>query len=199
MKKKILLIFGLIIFLGCAKKPLVTVAPPVEEVPTVEEKEKPAKKVEMQKTPTIEEMPPVSGITEEKITEEKISAEELIRKQLAEEIKRFEAEDIHFDFDKYNIRPDAAEILKKKAEWLLKNPQVHILIEGHCDERGTEEYNLALGERRANSAKRFLVNLGVDPERISIISYGEERPLDPRHCEEAWARNRRCHFIVIKY
>ncbi|RKX65746.1 MAG: peptidoglycan-associated lipoprotein Pal, partial [Thermodesulfobacteriota bacterium] len=94
---------------------------------------------------------------------------------------------------------DAAEILKKKAQWLKEHPEVHLLIEGHCDERGTEEYNLALGERRANSAKEFLVNLGIDPKRISVISYGEERPVDPRSCEEAWAKNRRDHFVIVHY
>ncbi len=106
--------------------------------------------------------------------------------------------DIHFDFDKYNIRPDAAAILKKSAKYLLAHPTYKIQIEGHCDERGSVEYNLVLGERRANSAKKFLVNLGVDPSRLSTISYGKEMPLDPRHNEEAWAKNRRCHFIILE-
>ncbi len=105
--------------------------------------------------------------------------------------------DIHFDFDKYDIRPSDAEILKENAAILKKYPNVKIQIEGHCDERGTNEYNLALGERRANSTKEYLISLGISPERISTISYGEERPLDPAHNEEAWAKNRRSHFIVI--
>jgi len=104
--------------------------------------------------------------------------------------------DIHFDFDKYNIRPEDAEILKENAALLKKYPKVKIQVEGHCDERGTTEYNLALGERRANSAKRYLVSLGISPDRISTISYGKERPLDPSHNEEAWAKNRRDHTII---
>ena len=105
--------------------------------------------------------------------------------------------DIHFDFDKYDIRPVHAEILMENAALLKKRPSMKVQIEGYCDERGTEEYNLALGERRANSAKKYLVSLGISPDRISTISYGEERPLDPRHNEEAWARNRRAHTIIL--
>lgn len=104
---------------------------------------------------------------------------------------------IHFDFDKYNIRPDDAEILKQNAAVLKKFPAVKIQIEGHCDERGTSEYNLALGESRASSVKRYLVSLGVDQKRISTISYGEERPLDPNQNEEAWTKNRRAEFIIL--
>jgi peptidoglycan-associated lipoprotein len=105
--------------------------------------------------------------------------------------------DIHFDFDKYDIRLEDAEILKENATLLLANPNVKIQIEGHCDERGTIEYNLALGERRANSSKNYLVSLGVSANRLSTISYGEEKPIDPGHDEEAWAKNRRCHFIIL--
>jgi len=105
--------------------------------------------------------------------------------------------DIHFDFDKYDIRPEDAEILKGNAALLQKNPTVKIQVEGHCDERGTSEYNLALGERRANSAKKYLVSLGIPENRISTISYGKEKPLDPGHNEEAWAKNRRDHFIIL--
>jgi peptidoglycan-associated lipoprotein len=105
--------------------------------------------------------------------------------------------DIHFDFDKYDIRSEDAEILKDNAALLAKYPRVKIQIEGHCDERGTIEYNLALGERRANSAKQYLVSLGISGSRISIISYGKERPIDPGHNEEAWAKNRRAHLVIL--
>jgi peptidoglycan-associated lipoprotein len=104
--------------------------------------------------------------------------------------------DIRFDYDRFSIRPDARVILKGIAEWMLKNPSTYLLIEGHCDERGTSEYNLALGERRANGAKKYLVQLGVARNRIATISYGKEKPLDPRSSEEAWAKNRRCHFLT---
>jgi len=87
-------------------------------------------------------------------------------------------------------------ILKGNADLLKKYHNVKIQIEGHCDERGTVEYNLALGERRANSTRTYLVSIGVSPERISTISYGKERPLDPAHNEEAWAKNRRAHTII---
>ena len=104
--------------------------------------------------------------------------------------------DIYFDFDKYDIRQGDAEILKGSAALLAKFPNVKIQVEGHCDERGTGEYNLALGERRANSTKNYLVSLGISVNRISIISYGKERPLDPGHNEEAWTKNRRAHTVI---
>jgi len=107
-------------------------------------------------------------------------------------------ERIHFDFDKYDIRPGDREILIKNGEVLKAYPNVRILIEGHCDERGTNEYNMALGEKRAKAARDFLVSYGISPNRIDIISYGEERPLDPRHNEEAWALNRRADFVIIE-
>jgi peptidoglycan-associated lipoprotein len=104
--------------------------------------------------------------------------------------------DIHFNFDKYDIRPEDGAILKENAALLKKFPNVKVQIEGHCDERGTIEYNLALGERRANRTRDYLVSLGISPDRISTISYGKEKPLDPGHDEEAWAKNRRAHTII---
>ena len=105
-------------------------------------------------------------------------------------------EDIFFEFDKATLTPSSQDNLMKKAEWLRANPDATVTIEGHCDERGTNEYNLALGERRAESAKNFLVDLGIAPSRLTTISYGEERPIDPQHSEEAWAKNRRDHFVI---
>ena len=105
-------------------------------------------------------------------------------------------EDIYFDFDKSTLTPAAQDNLLRKAEWLRGNSDATVTIEGHCDERGTNEYNLALGDRRAESAKSFLIDLGIDPSRLTTISYGEERPVDPRNAEEAWAKNRRDHFVV---
>ncbi len=105
-------------------------------------------------------------------------------------------EDIYFDFDKSTLTPAAQDNLLRKAEWLRENSDATVTIEGHCDERGTNEYNLALGDRRAESAKAFLIDLGIDPSRLTTISYGEERPVDPRNMEEAWAKNRRDHFVV---
>jgi peptidoglycan-associated lipoprotein len=105
-------------------------------------------------------------------------------------------EDIYFEFDKSTLTPAAQDNLLQKAEWLRENPDATVTIEGHCDDRGTNEYNLALGDRRAESAKAFLVDLGIDASRLASISYGEERPVDPRNNEEAWAKNRRDHFIA---
>jgi OmpA-OmpF porin, OOP family len=112
--------------------------------------------------------------------------------------KPHELEDIHFDFDKYNLKADAREILSRHARWLNENKDVSlaIIVEGHADERGTATYNIALGERRANEAAKYLIGMGIDARRIKTISYGFERPLDPRHNEEAWAKNRRAHFVV---
>jgi len=103
---------------------------------------------------------------------------------------------IFFDFDKYDIRPADTEILKGNSALLKKFPNLKIQIEGHCDERGTNEYNLALGERRANSTKKYLSSLGITSNRVSTISYGEEKPMDPGHNEEAWTKNRRANFLI---
>ena len=90
----------------------------------------------------------------------------------------------------------AKDLLSQKAEWLRANPNTSVIIEGHCDERGTSAYNIALGDSRAESAKSYLFALGVDATKLSKISYGEERPLDPGMSEQAWAKNRRAHFVI---
>ena len=104
---------------------------------------------------------------------------------------------VFYEFDSFRLSQDSREALKGNASWLQDNPSSTIQIEGHCDGRGTAEYNLALGERRANAAMDYLINLGVDSSRLSIISYGEERPLDPSTNESSWAQNRRSEFIVL--
>ena len=104
--------------------------------------------------------------------------------------------DIFFDFDKYDIRQTDSRTLDSNAQWLKSNPNHLVLIEGHCDERGTNEYNLALGERRAKSTMNYLVSQGVQANRITIISYGEERPACTEKTEQCWAKNRRAHFLV---
>ncbi len=111
-------------------------------------------------------------------------------------LKELQIPDIHFDFDEYNLTPENQAILKAGARAYLEYTQYKLLIEGHCDERGTVEYNLALGQKRADEAARYLMALGVAKERIRAISYGKERPLDPGHDETALARNRRDHFVV---
>jgi len=105
---------------------------------------------------------------------------------------------IYFDYDKSDIRADMEGNLVQIAEWLKTNAQVLLKVEGHCDERGSDEYNLALGERRSLSVRRFLVEQGVDSARITTVSFGEERPANPGHDEAAWAENRRCEFKLAQ-
>jgi peptidoglycan-associated lipoprotein len=107
-----------------------------------------------------------------------------------------ELRDITFEFDKYDVRPEDTKILDANAAWLKTNSNMLVLVEGHCDERGTNEYNLALGERRAKAAMNYLVSQGVQASRITIISYGEERPACTEKTEACWAKNRRAHFLV---
>lgn len=118
------------------------------------------------------------------------------RRKDAEAIRAFRPEDIHFDYDKADIKERDRETLKSLAEWLLNNKGSKIQIEGHCDERGSNEYNLALGDRRAHSAKQYLLTLGVSESRISAISYGEEKPLCSESSEDCWGKNRRGHFAI---
>lgn len=98
---------------------------------------------------------------------------------------------VFFDFDRYDLDAPDRQAVERQAAWLKQYPHVTVLVEGHCDERGTREYNLALGARRANSVKQYLVSLGIDPSRVTTISYGKERPVDPRSTEAAWRVNRR--------
>jgi peptidoglycan-associated lipoprotein len=112
-------------------------------------------------------------------------------------LKELQIADINFDFDKYNLKPEAQAILKAGAPAYLKYKEYKLVVEGHCDERGTVEYNLALGQKRADEAAKYLVDLGIEKDRIKTISYGKEMPLDAGHDEAAWAKNRRAHFVIF--
>ena len=105
--------------------------------------------------------------------------------------------DVYFDYDKYELRPDARQNLQKNASFMRENPRLVFALEGHCDERGTNEYNLALGERRANSSRDYLTSLGVGGRSMRTVSYGEERPNCTEHHEGCWRQNRRTHFVVV--
>ncbi|NOZ12654.1 MAG: peptidoglycan-associated lipoprotein Pal [Acidobacteria bacterium] len=107
-------------------------------------------------------------------------------------------QDVYFDFDKSALTGATRDELAKHAEWLKAHPSVKIVIEGHCDERGTEQYNMALGDRRATSVKNYLISLGISPDRMRTISYGELRPKVKGHGEWAWSQNRRCHFVIVE-
>jgi peptidoglycan-associated lipoprotein len=128
--------------------------------------------------------------------ETRVAAAEAAAGMAATEEKASIFQDIRFDFDKSFIREDAKPTLAKIADYMKKNAGAKLSIEGYCDERGTAEYNMALGDRRANSAKKYLVSLGVPAGALSTISFGKEKPLDPGHTEEAWAKNRRAHFVL---
>ncbi len=138
----------------------------------------------------------IQGADEEQtLSEEQLEAQKREEEAIAVK-EEFVNENIYFGFDSATLTEEAQAVLRKKAQWLEDNPEVVIVIEGHCDNRGTEAYNLALGERRAESAKSFLADLGIDATRVMTISYGEERPLDPSETESAWNKNRRASFII---
>jgi peptidoglycan-associated lipoprotein len=117
------------------------------------------------------------------------------RKFRSEKIK-FMYEDIYFEKGSYTLKPEARELLKSKARWLQKNSDLNVILEGHTDEAGSKEYNLALGDRRAGAVKSFLIGLGVQPGRLIAVSYGNERPIDTGSLETARAKNRRVHFVI---
>ena len=140
-------------------------------------------------------------IKEQELSEQELRAkalreEEAKRLKAASEKAHFESEDIYFEFDQSILSDTAKQNLNKKAQWLKDFPAAKALIEGHCDERGSAEYNLALGQKRADAAMNYLTSLGINANRISTISYGKEKPLDTGSNEAAWAKNRRAHFVL---
>jgi peptidoglycan-associated lipoprotein len=115
-----------------------------------------------------------------------------------EELFLQEVQDAYFDYNKADIRPDAREALGKTADFLRRYPQVKVTVEGHCDERGSTEYNLVLGDRRATAVRQYLISLGISADRMNTISYGKEKPFCMEHDEECWQKNRRGHFIMAR-
>ncbi len=191
MRKKLWIILalvfiipGLLFTVSCAKKAVKDDAALAQQA----EDEAAMKAREAAEKARQEELARQRAIEEERLKDEA---------RLMQEAKdMFLNDDIYFEFDSSTLTPEAQLALKKKAEWLQNNPESTSTIEGHCDDRGTNEYNLALGDRRATSAKNFLVDLGISASRLTAISYGEERPVDLGKNEEAWAKNRRCHFTT---
>jgi peptidoglycan-associated lipoprotein len=197
--------------LSCGKKVITSEATPYtpsQEVPRAVEA-KPAETPEVRVETISPEKPADTGKKAE-IQEQTVREEGLREKALREEAARKEAavreresktakmESIYFDFDQWIIREDQKETIIKDAAWLKANPQVKIRIEGNCDERGTSEYNLALGQKRADSTKSFLEGMGIPANRMQTISYGEERPLDKGQNEAAWGKNRRVDFVPVR-
>ena len=194
MRKRMLGFFmflccGALVAGGCAKKELVkgegeipsaTSAKPVEPGIAAQEPSKSTVKNEKVQEQTINEAPAAAG-------GEAVSAEQ-----------QAEMEKIYFEFDSFILSAPSRSTLAKNAEYLQKSKSLKVKIEGNCDERGSDEYNLALGEKRAKSAMNYLVTMGISAGRLSIISYGKEKPADPGHDEAAWAKNRRDEFILSK-
>jgi peptidoglycan-associated lipoprotein len=149
--------------------------------------------------PQVKEQPQAVKVEPPVVKEPVLTEEDIFMRKSLDEINREKPLGmVHFDYDKYFIREDAKPVLEVNAAWLKKFRSAKILIQGHCDERGTEEYNLALGEKRAKSAQDYLVSLGISADRVRIISYGKSQPLDPGHNEDSWQRNRRAQFQVIE-
>lgn len=164
---------------SCAKKaveaePAVTAAPPVEEA---------------QGTSAAD------AAERARIEAERLAAQQAQQSATAAR-NLFTNEDIHFEFDSSAILPAAQQVLAAKADYMRANNAIAVTVEGHCDERGTDAYNMALGQRRADAARDYLINMGISGARLNTISYGEERPVDLGHGEEAWAKNRRAHFDI---
>jgi peptidoglycan-associated lipoprotein len=182
-----LLLTGLIIS-GCAKKPATTAstsapAPAVAPAPAPRATP-PAAAAPSTAAPAPASSPaPLAGPAAARPSPKEFAAVDALK-------------DVHFEFDKYDIRPEDAKTLDANASWLKSNAENLVLIEGHCDERGTNEYNLALGERRAKATMNYLVSQGIQANRITIISYGEERPVCNEKTDSCWAKNRRAHFLV---
>ena len=186
----LLVIPAMLFTVSCAKKDMT--AQPSTDTSAADEA---ARQAELERQRELER--------QKQLDAERLAAERdaQLRKEAMERDKmmsrsRFLNENIHFDFDSAVLGYQAQERLKQKAAWLRDNMDANVVIEGHCDERGTNAYNLALGERRAESARSFLMNLGISASRLTTISYGEEKPLDMGHNEEAWAKNRRAAFVL---
>lgn len=176
---------------SCAKKAVMT-EPSTTDTSATDDA---ARQAELEKQKAMER--------QKQMEEERLAAEraaklksEAMQRDMMMAKNRFLNENVYFDFDDASLNYQAQEVLKQKAMWLRNSADANVVIEGHCDERGTNAYNLALGERRAESAKAFLVNLGISGARLTTISYGEEKPLDMGHNEEAWAKNRRAAFVL---
>lgn len=183
----VVLICSLTIFTGCAEKKSVVTSGSAQEQQVA-----PAPTPAQIPTDTTKQSDSTAAPTDTPNIKETANEQS----SLMEATAKSPISDINFDYDSSSIRPDAREILKTNADYLLKHRISSIVVEGHCDERGTAEYNMALGQKRAQETKKYLINSGIQESIIKTVSYGEERPLDPNNNEEAWDKNRRAHFVV---
>lgn len=175
------LLAGVLVFAACSQKKITQAEQPQ---PAAQQQEAVMSKTDEAVTADVQQQTPASS---SKTTD--VSAQ-------AEKDRAFKVRDVHFDYDRYDIRPEERAVLESTASWLLKNRESAVSIEGHCDERGTNEYNLALGDRRANSVREFLTASGISSSRIKTISYGEEKPVCPEQNDACWEQNRRAHFVL---
>jgi len=186
----LVLAFALILSFGCAKKEV----PPPGDLQEISAEER-ARLAEEERKREMERQ----ALEERRLQEERMARErDREQRGIQDVVDEILTTRIHYDFDSYELKPQARSTLQKISEHMKNFNNLRLVIEGHCDERGTAEYNLALGERRARAAYEFLILLGVESGRMQIISYGEERPLDPRSNETAWAQNRRAEFKVLQ-
>lgn len=190
-----ILVAGLFFTVSCAKKTIVSDATAIQDQAKIEADEK-AAKAEAEAEAKAQAQADAERIAQQEL-EDRIANEKALKDaKIMAAKKRFENQNIHFDYDSSQLSSMAKTVLKEKAEWLKANYSASVTIEGHCDERGTTEYNLSLGERRATAAKAYLVNLGVSASRLTTISYGEEQPEDLSKTENAYRKNRRAHFAI---
>ncbi len=188
----VLLLLAVAVSFGCQQR--VVTQPESKESREARE----AEALRQQKEKQMREEAARAKTSPEKITErETTPAETAESREKAAAVREGMFQDVLFDFDKYSINDQYKPGLKSAASWMLKHSEAKLSVEGHCDERGTNEYNLALGDRRAKAVKDYLVSLGVSSAKIDSVSFGEEKPLCAEHTEECWTKNRRAHLVVI--
>ena len=200
MRKKIIgcilvLSFGALLSGGCAKKDMVRTDEPIPAYQTPATPETTTPRTD-EAPDSLKSQPMIETPTSDSSIKQEPAAEETPGTQISQ--LQSELQKIYFNFDAADLSEDARSVLLKNAELLLKNPSVKVKIEGNCDERGSDDYNMALGERRAQAARDYLVNLGVQPDRLSTISYGEENPAEQGEDEATMAKNRRAEFVIVK-
>ncbi|MBW2654415.1 MAG: peptidoglycan-associated lipoprotein Pal [Deltaproteobacteria bacterium] len=184
----VVLVAGLFLTVSCAKKTVVSDATTIEDQAKAE--------ADAKVKAAADAKAEAARIAQQNLEDQMASEKALKEAKVMAARKRFENQDIHFEYDSSELSSMSKMVLKEKAAWLKTNYSVVVTIEGHCDERGTTEYNLALGERRASTAKSYLINLGVAASRLDTISYGEEQPKDSGKTESAYRENRRDHFVI---
>ncbi len=185
-----ILVAGLFLTVSCAKKTIVS------DATTIEDQEKAKLEADAIAKAAADAKTEADRIAQQNLEDQMAREKAQKDAQILAAKKRFQYEDIYFEYDSSELNDESKTGLIEKAAWLKGNNSTIISIEGHCDERGTTEYNLALGDRRANTVKSYLVNLGVSASRLKTISYGEEMPKDPGKTESAYKSNRRAHFAI---